>query len=131
MADLGCKNAVIATDYIGFCFQADFWGRRNVDIPAEFLKAVLDTPDSEYDHITIIDSHVKKESQDDKYGIPDVKLHTKSGTVINVEIQVCPIPEMKHRSVYFISKMVTEQTTRRAWICLHKETHKCQKQSVY
>ena len=92
-----------------FVFKLIFGDQRNVDILAEFLKAVLDIPDDEYDHITIVDSYVKKESQDDKYGILDVKVHTKNGTVINVEIQVCPIPEMKHRSVYFISKMVTEQ----------------------
>ena len=47
----------------------------------------MDIPDYEYDHITVVDPHVKKESQDDKYGILDVKVQTKSGNVINVEIQ--------------------------------------------
>ena len=92
-----------------FIFKLIFGDQRNVDILAEFLKSVLDIPDSEYDRITIVDPYVKKESQDDKYGILDVKVHTKSGNIIHVEIQVWPIPEMKHRSVYFMSKMVTEQ----------------------
>ena len=92
-----------------FIFKLIFGDQRNVDILAEFLKAVLNIPDNEYDHLTIVDPHVKKESKDDKYGILDVKVHTKSGIVINVEIQVLSIPEMKQRSVYFISKMVTEQ----------------------
>ena len=94
-----------------FIFKLIFGDQRNVDILGEFLKAVLDISNDEYDHITVIDPHVKKESQDDKYGILDVKVHTKSGIVINVEIQVLSIPEMKHRSIYFISKMVTEQMT--------------------
>jgi len=92
-----------------FIFKLIFGDRRNIDILAEFLKSVLNIPDSEYDHLTIIDPHVKKEYKDDKYGILDVKVHTKSGMVINVEIQVLPIPEMKQRSVYFMSKMITEQ----------------------
>ena len=96
----------VASDFV---FKLIFGDQRNTDILTEFLKAVLDIPDSEYDRITIVDPHIKKESQDDKYGILDVKVHTKSGNVINVEIQVWPIPEMKHRCVYFISKMVTEQ----------------------
>ena len=36
-----------------------------MDILAEFLKAVLDVPESEYERITIIDPYVKKESQDE------------------------------------------------------------------
>ena len=94
-----------------FIFKLIFGDQRNVDILAEFLKSVLNISDNEYDRITVVDPHVKKESKDDKYGILDVKVHTKSGIVINVEIQVIPIPEMKHRSVYFMSKMVTEQMT--------------------
>ena len=92
-----------------FIFKLIFGDQRNVDILAEFLKSVLDIPDSEYDHITVVDPHVKKESKTDKYGILDVKVHTKNENIINVEIQVLPIPEMKQRSLYFMSKMVTEQ----------------------
>ena len=92
-----------------FVFKLIFGDQRNVDILAEFLKSVLDIPDSEYDRITIVDPHVKKEDQKDKYGILDVKLHTKSGAIIHIDIQVWPIPEMKQRSMFFLSKMVTEQ----------------------
>ena len=92
-----------------FVFKLIFGDQRNTDILAEFLKAVLDIPESEYESITVADPHVKKERLDDKYGILDVKIRTKSGNVVNVEIQVIEIPEMKHRSVYVISKMVTEQ----------------------
>ena len=94
-----------------FIFKKIFGDQRNVDILGEFLKSVLNVPDGEYDRITIVDPHVKKEFPDDKYGILDVKLHTRSGIVVNIEIQVLSIPEMKQRSVYFISKMITEQMT--------------------
>ena len=52
-----------------FIFKLIFGDQRNIDILTGFLKAVLDMPESEYDHITIVDPHIKKESQDDKYGI--------------------------------------------------------------
>ena len=54
-----------------FVFKLIFGDQRNTDILAEFLKAVLDIPESEYDRITVVDPHVKKESPDGKYGILD------------------------------------------------------------
>ena len=92
-----------------FVFKLIFGDQRNVDILKDFLKSVLDIPEEEYEQLTIIDPHVKKESEDDKYGILDVKINTVSGHVINVEIQLRFIPEMKERTIYYQSKMVTEQ----------------------
>jgi predicted transposase/invertase (TIGR01784 family) len=92
-----------------FVFKLIFGDQRNVDILADFLKSVLDIPDEEYDRITVVDPHIKKESADDKYGILDVKIHTKGGLVVQVEIQVEPIHDMKQRTIYGQSKMITEQ----------------------
>ena len=92
-----------------FVFKLIFGDQRNVDILGEFLKSVLDIPEEEYEHITVVDPHIKKESKDDKYGILDVKVHTKSGKIIHIEIQVEPIPDMKERIVYDQSKLITEQ----------------------
>ncbi|MCL2079974.1 MAG: Rpn family recombination-promoting nuclease/putative transposase [Oscillospiraceae bacterium] len=92
-----------------FVFKLIFGDQKNVDILADFLKSVLDIPDEEYDRLTVVDPHVKKEFKDDKYGIFDVKIHTRSGNVIQVEIQVEPIPDMIPRIIYGQSKMVTEQ----------------------
>ena len=92
-----------------FIFKLIFGDQRNVDILAEFLRAVLDIPDDEYDHLVIVDPHIKKELVDDKYGILDVKLHTVSGNVIHIEIQVRVLPDMKARTIYSQSKLVTEQ----------------------
>jgi len=52
---------------------------------------------------------VKKEYEDDKYGVLDVKIHTVSGVVIDVEIQVRPMPDFKKRCIFHQAKMVTEQ----------------------
>jgi predicted transposase/invertase (TIGR01784 family) len=92
-----------------FVFKAIFGDQRNADILADFLRSVLDIPDEEYDRLTVVDPHIKKESEEDKYGILDVKVHTKSGSIIQIEIQVALIPDMKERVIYSQSKMVTEQ----------------------
>jgi predicted transposase/invertase (TIGR01784 family) len=94
-----------------FVFKIIFGDQRNVDVLAAFLKSVLDIPDDEYDKLTIIDPHIKKESEDDKYGILDVKLHTVSGNVIHIEIQLRVHPDMKSRTIFSQSKLVTEQVS--------------------
>ncbi|MCL2010194.1 MAG: Rpn family recombination-promoting nuclease/putative transposase, partial [Synergistaceae bacterium] len=92
-----------------FVFKLIFGDQRNVDILAAFLKSVLDIPDAEYDRLTIVDPHIKKESGDDKYGILDIKIHTVSESVIHVEIQLRVLPDMEARTIYSQSKLVTEQ----------------------
>jgi predicted transposase/invertase (TIGR01784 family) len=92
-----------------FVFKLIFGDQRNVDILGGFLKAVLDIPEDEYDTLTIVDPHVKKETGDDKFGILDVKVHTKSGNIVHVEVQLLDLPEMRERCVYYQAKMITEQ----------------------
>ena len=59
-----------------FVFRLIFGDQRNVDVLGAFLRSVLDIPNDEYDQLTIVDPHLKKESEDDKYAILDVKLQT-------------------------------------------------------
>ena len=92
-----------------FVFKLIFGDQRNVDILAAFLRSVLDIPVEEYDRLTIVDPHIKKESKDDKYGILDVKVHTVNGGVIHVEIQLRVLADMEARTIYSQSKLVTEQ----------------------
>ena len=92
-----------------FVFKLIFGDQRNIDILAAFLKAVLDIPKEEYARLVIVDPHIKKESADDKFGILDVKLHTASGSIIHIEIQVRVLPNMKARTVYSQAKLLTEQ----------------------
>ncbi len=90
-------------------FKLIFGDNRNIDILADFLQSVLDLPKVEYSHITIVDPHFRQETIDDKLGILDVKLHTKNGKIIDVEIQVSDVPQMRERILFYSSKMITEQ----------------------
>ncbi|MCL2221800.1 MAG: Rpn family recombination-promoting nuclease/putative transposase [Oscillospiraceae bacterium] len=79
------------------------------DILSDFLLAVLKLPPHEYDDITIMNPFLLQEYKGDKLGILDVKLKLKSGKVLNIEVQIDPMPFMESRILFYISKLVTEQ----------------------
>lgn len=90
-------------------FKLIFGDQRNIDILTAFLRAVLDLPEDEYERVTIIDPSLKRDSIRDKLGILDVKIHTRTGKAIDVEIQVLSFPQMRERIVFYAAKMITEQ----------------------
>ncbi|GHT28215.1 hypothetical protein FACS18942_08450 [Planctomycetales bacterium] len=92
-----------------FVFKLVFGDKRRVDLLTAFLKSVLDIPADEYKRVDIIDSNVKKEYRKDKAGILDVKIQTKSGRIVDVEIQVEPEIPLIKRLLFYQSKMITEQ----------------------
>ncbi|MCL2005930.1 MAG: Rpn family recombination-promoting nuclease/putative transposase [Planctomycetaceae bacterium] len=92
-----------------FVFKLVFGDKRRVDLLTAFLQAVLDLPAEEYEKVTIVDPNVKKEYNKDKAGVLDVKIHTKSGNVVDVEIQVEPDAPLEKRILFYQAKMLTEQ----------------------
>jgi predicted transposase/invertase (TIGR01784 family) len=92
-----------------FVFKLVFGDKRRVELLTAFLQAVLDLPVEEYEKVTIVDPNVKKEYSKDKAGILDVKIHTKSGNVIDVEIQVEPNAPLEKRILFYQAKMLAEQ----------------------
>jgi predicted transposase/invertase (TIGR01784 family) len=92
-----------------FVFNFIFGTRSNADILIDFLKSVLDFTDDEFGSIEIIEHSAVNELKTDTYGAIDVKINTKSGSVIQAEIQIEDVFDMKNRVLYSQSKMVTEQ----------------------
>ena len=90
-------------------FKLFFADERNIELLTAFLQSVLDIPADDYDELSITDPHLLREYPDDKLGIIDVKLKTKTGKVINIEIQVAPLPQMRERIVFYDAKLITEQ----------------------
>ena len=90
-------------------FKMLFGDERNKDILIDFLKAILDLSEEEYEHITITDPHLKREKIKDKLGIVDVKLTSANGKIIHIEIQVLEQEEIPERVTYYNAKMLTAQ----------------------
>jgi predicted transposase/invertase (TIGR01784 family) len=81
----------------------------NLGILKDFLQAVLDLPPGEYRDLTVVDPNLDREYLEDKLGVLDVKVHTWSGKVIDIEIQVKPQRSIWKRMMFYTSKMVVEQ----------------------
>ena len=93
-------------------FKLIFGSPGNTDILAAFLMSVLNLPEEEYETLTIVDPHTRIESENGKHSILDIKLHTKSQNVIDIEIQVADTPQLKKRILFYTAKMLTEQLDR-------------------
>ena len=85
-----------------------FGDERNKSMLVDLLKSFIDLPQEEYE-LTFLDPHVKRESEDDKLGILDVKVRTKTGKVIDIEIQVDPMRNIGKRLSFYKSKLIVEQ----------------------
>lgn len=90
-------------------FKSIFGDVRHVNVLRGFLLQVLDLPESEYDKIEVVNPFEYPDIIDGKLGILDVKLHTKSSHVLDIEMQVGNMSDMRNRAVYYTSKMVAEQ----------------------
>ena len=89
-------------------FKLLFGDERNKSILVDFLQAFVELPNEEYE-ITLIDTHLKREDEDDKLGILDIKLKTKGGKTVDIEIQVAPFANLGKRISYYKSKLLIEQ----------------------
>jgi len=90
-------------------FKMFFADERNQEFLIGFLKSVLKLPDDDFNKILIADPHLLREHEGDKMGVIDVKLRTKSGKVIHIEIQLKITPEIHGRIAYYSAKLITEQ----------------------
>lgn len=90
-------------------FKKVFGDPKNQDILISFLKSVLDIPDDEYESITIVDPNLRVEKRKDKLGILDLKLKTKSGCTMNIEIQLYEMKVIGNRIMFYTGKLFVEQ----------------------
>ena len=90
-------------------FQLLFGDPRNIELLADFLKAVIDIPDDECRDIVIVNPSLPREYHDQKLGIVDLRLTTRSGQVIHVEIQRRHFHAMRERLVFYDAGLIVGQ----------------------
>jgi predicted transposase/invertase (TIGR01784 family) len=90
-------------------FKMLFGSKSSKNILSSFLKSVLDLDEAEYKDLTIENPVLELEYPDDKSNILDVKLQTKSGQTIDIEIQLLSLAGMRSRITYYLSHLITEQ----------------------
>jgi len=103
------KTVKILSPKLDIIFKLLFGAEGSIEILTDFLFAVLNLTPDEYDEITISNPFLLQEYKGDKLGILDVKIKLKSKKILNIEIQVDPMPFMESRIVFYVSKLITEQ----------------------
>lgn len=94
-----------------FVFRKLFGDQNHADMIIAFLKTFVDLPDEEYADVAISDPNLLPETKDGKRCVLDLKLTTKSGKIINVEIQRDDTDEMRERITVYASKLLGGQLT--------------------
>ena len=90
-------------------FKLLFGDQRNGDLLSDFLKAVIHLPEDDYSEITVVDPHLIRKHPDKKLGILDLKIRTKSGKIVHVEIQLLDFPQIRERIVFYDAGLITDQ----------------------
>ena len=74
-----------------------------------FLSAVLKLNPAEIRETKILNTFLRKEHEDDKQGILDVRVRLNNDMEIDIEIQLSELRVWADRSLFYLSQMYTEQ----------------------
>ena len=74
-----------------------------------FLSAVLKIKPEDIKETKILNTYLRKKHKNDKFGILDVRILMNDDTEIDVEIQLMVFKAWTSRTLFYVSKMVTEQ----------------------
>lgn len=74
-----------------------------------FLSAVLKIRPEDIRETRILNTYLRREHEDDKQGILDVRLLMDDGSEIDTEIQLSELAVWGDRSLFYLAKMLTGQ----------------------
>lgn len=94
---------------MGFVFKLLFGNPKRIERLKSFLVEILKIPLDELQDINILNPELAKDFKDDKYGRLDIRASLKDGRQINIEMQVLNYSLMPEMSLYYWSKMYTQQ----------------------
>ena len=106
MADDRSKDDFIMLPTVDFCFKELM---HNENVRKGIIAAILNVQPEEVEDTILMPTILRKELEDDKYGILDVKVKLKNGIKIDFEMQVIYYDCWEKRTIYYLSKMYTEQ----------------------
>ena len=106
IADDRNKDDFIMLPTVDFCFKELM---RNENVRKGIIAAILNVHPEEVEDTILMPTILRKESEDNKYGILDVKVKLKNGIQMDFEMQVVYYDCWEKRTVYYLSKMYTEQ----------------------
>jgi predicted transposase/invertase (TIGR01784 family) len=91
-----------------FIFKIIFGDEHNRPLLKSFLQAVLFLAEDEFE-IAFVNPYLQPQEIDGKLSILDVKIRTKTGKLIDIEMQILRTENIFERVCYYKSRMVVEQ----------------------
>ena len=91
---------------VDFCFQELM---EDKEILRGFCGAILRVPPEEIEEIELLPKQLRKKHKEEKYGILDVHIRLNNGERMNIEMQSTSCDYWQERSLFYLSKMYTEQ----------------------
>ena len=79
------------------------------EIRKGFVAAILNQDPEKIAETTLMPTILGKDTENGKYGILDVRIKMKSGTQMDLEMQVAPFKFWDNRVIFYLSKMYTDQ----------------------
>ena len=79
------------------------------EIRKGFVAAILNQDPEKIAETTLMPTILGKDTENGKYGILDVRIKMKSGTQMDLEMQVAPFEFWNNRVIFYLSKMYAEQ----------------------
>ena len=99
----------IMSPKVDFVFKLIFGDEKNKEVLIAFLSAALRLSKEEFKDIELLNTELLKEFKEDKKGILDIRVKTKKGEHIDVEIQILPTEFMAERTLFYWCKMYLSQ----------------------
>lgn len=91
---------------VDFCFKELM---QNPKVRQGFIAALLRIPPEEIGETVLLPTILRKEYEDDKLGILDVRIMLRNGTQMDMEMQVAYFAYWEKRILFYLCKMFTEQ----------------------
>ena len=103
------KKKLFISPLDDYVFKEIFGEQRNIENTAAFLKTLLDIPEEEYGELSVKNPGLGMIFKKGKTGAVDVKLTTKSGKIIHIELQVEKKANIKNRIQYYGARLIGDQ----------------------
>ena len=106
------RNRMYLPPRVDFVFKLLFGREDSKEILSGLIKAILKLEDEEFESLTLMNPYLLAEYEKDKSGILDIKVKTKSGYHLNIEMQASTSDVIKERLEFYNAKMVISQIER-------------------
>lgn len=103
---MSSRETFLMKPKVDFCFKELM---EDEEVRRGFISAVLGVSPENIIQTELLPTHLRVEYKEDKLGILDVRVRLNGDTQMDMEIQIAPFELWAERSLFYLSKMYTEQ----------------------